>query len=257
MISADQQRKHLEAMSLVNSDKELNDDEKQFIIENFIAASSNEHKLTGAFFTPIDYAFEVAGMEVPENCTVLDLCAGIGSLAYAISKSCNPSKLVCVELNPAYVEVGKRIVPEATWIVADALTVELQERFNVVVSNPPFGNIKTSTAEKGKYKGSKFEFRLIEKAASLASYGIFILPQASAPFSCSGLAQQIETPEATDAFSQQTGIVLEQGASSDSSVYLDQWQGAKPLCEVVVANFKPQTKQTPCKPENLDLFAVA
>lgn len=29
--------------------------------------------------------------------------------------------ITCVELNPHYVEVGKKVVPEATWICADVL----------------------------------------------------------------------------------------------------------------------------------------
>lgn len=54
------------------------------------------------------------------------LCAGIGVLSYAAQLECSDrsrcyADITCVELNPHYVEVGKKVVPEATWICADVL----------------------------------------------------------------------------------------------------------------------------------------
>ena len=46
------------------------------------------------------------------------LCAGIGVLSYAAQLECSDrsrcyADITCVELNPHYVEVGKKVVPEA------------------------------------------------------------------------------------------------------------------------------------------------
>ncbi|MEM6617579.1 MAG: hypothetical protein AAF619_13740, partial [Pseudomonadota bacterium] len=48
------------------------------------------------------------------------------------------TELVCVEINPAFVEIGKKMIPEATWICADVfdvLDIELGH-FDCAVSNP-------------------------------------------------------------------------------------------------------------------------
>ena len=55
--------------------------------------------------------------EIIEDANIIDLCADIGILSlYAHHhKKCNGT---CVELNPEYVRVGKKLLPEATWINA-------------------------------------------------------------------------------------------------------------------------------------------
>ncbi|UQJ95791.1 hypothetical protein ALHIDCOG_00404 [Klebsiella phage CPRSB] len=44
-----------------------------------------------------------------------------------------PREIVCVELNHTYYELGKRIVPEASWVHGDALTTEFNQVFDMAI----------------------------------------------------------------------------------------------------------------------------
>jgi hypothetical protein len=145
---------------------------------------------------------------------------------------------VCVELNPEYARIGKRIVPGATWIVGSVFDPAQLGRFAWAISNPPFGSIPAH-GFKGKYTGSQFEYRVIEIASRMADFGAFILPQMSAPFRYSG--QQCYREDETDKarkFREQTGIVMEPGCGVDTSIYKNEWRGVSPVCEIVVCEFE-------------------
>ncbi len=169
-LSKQQIKLHEEAMEYVNSEEKLNHGEKKFIIDNFQESYKNVNSKFGAFFTPYDIARDLS-VEIPESGSIIDLCAGIGILSYA-AKNANfeERKIVCVELNPDYVKVGKRILPEATWICGSILDHELIEslgQFDCAISNPPFGliaNNKQTNSFELKYKGSEFEYMTIEIA---------------------------------------------------------------------------------------------
>ena len=52
----------------------------------------------------------------------------------------------CVEINPEFVEVGRRLMPWADWVCGSAFERDVMEplgTFDVGVSNPPFGKVKT------------------------------------------------------------------------------------------------------------------
>ncbi|QHJ78960.1 MAG: hypothetical protein [Caudoviricetes sp.] len=217
---------------LVNSDKPLTFEEKLFILENYQEGANTTNSALGAFFTPYELARDFCH-EVNHTDRVIDLCAGIGALSLALTTHYKPEKLYCVELNAEYVKIGKRIVPDAHWIHADALKVKFKNKFDVCISNPPFGNIKTSDV-KGKYTGSNFEFKLMEHALDVAEYGIFIIPQSSSNFRYSG-RQCFETqmPAKVKKFLDQTGYEMSPGMGIDTSYYRDKWHGVSPLCEVV------------------------
>jgi hypothetical protein len=56
------------------------------------------------------------------------------------------TELTCVEINPRYFEVGRKLLPEARWINADVFdwrTLDLG-RYDVAIANPPFGRVKPS-----------------------------------------------------------------------------------------------------------------
>jgi len=102
--------------------------------------SPKEAKKGNAFFTPVEIAFHIMPWSNVDNSIILDLCAGIGVLSFVHSYRNPSNKYICVENNPLFVEIGKLIVPQATWICAD-VTKELIEslEFDMVISNPPFG----------------------------------------------------------------------------------------------------------------------
>src|SRR5207249_941216 len=147
--------------------------------------ASHINSVSGAFFTPPalarDLSIEVHGRRV------IDLCAGIGNLAFAVwhRHDCDRGSLThltCVEINPDYVAVGKKIIPEATWIQANVFELPKDMgHFDCAISNPPFGATKAS-GKSPRFTGNIFEYRVIDIASDIADYGVFIIPQVSAPF---------------------------------------------------------------------------
>lgn len=257
-LTKPQIKAHKEACALVDCDRPLHDEEKEFVLDNWQEAATHINSAAGAFFTPRglsrDFAIEVDGGAC-DGGALIDLCAGIGSLTYALAHRF--ARIVCVEVNPEYARIGRRIVPEAEWIVCSAFDPRVLGlgRFAWAISNPPFGTIKADDYC-GPYKGGQFEYKVIETASRVADFGAFILPQMSAPFRLSG--QQCFRPDESDKarkFREQTGIVMEHGCGVDTAIYRSEWRGVAPACEIVVCEF--DAPQAVSEPAIGDLFAEA
>ncbi|MFJ3109954.1 methyltransferase [Pseudomonas putida] len=226
---------HQQALDLVHSDKRLTLDDRYFILEHFHESATNMNGLAGAFFTPEGLANDLS-VEVQECNSLIDLCAGIGRLAFACRE--RAERIVCVELNPEYAKVGMRVMPEAEWIVGDVFSLHDLGRFDVAISNPPFGAVKTGKAFNGRYTGASFEYKVIEVASQIADHGAFIIPQQSAPFRYSGCRNySVEITPQCQRFMDQSGILLEHNCGLDTSAYLDEWHGVSPMCEIVLCDF--------------------
>ncbi|WP_370557704.1 methyltransferase [Edwardsiella tarda] len=230
---------HQQALDIVfGSDKKLNFDEKEFIFKNYAGDGIIS---TGAFFTPFDLAFDFTlDASIPQGGSCIEFCSGIGVLAYAMSCRYQPKRLVCVELNQEYCNVGERLVPWAEWVCMDAFQYPIGERFDIVIGNPPFGKVKTSTEEfQGRYRGEEFEYKIIEHGARFSEFGAFILPQSSSGFIYSGSRRGYRVAESAKfkAFSRQTGLELMPGCGIDTGIFRDQWHGASPLCEVITVEY--------------------
>lgn len=267
-LSAEKAKKHNEACEILKKDV-LTYSEKLFVLENWHEGATNLNAQSGAFFTPLGLASAMQ-IEVADFGRAIDLCAGIGALSFCyverVKYDRSPVDLVCVEINPEYIEIGKKIVPEATWVQADALNFqEIQKlgKFDQVFSNPPFGKVKTGTSEKLKYTGSEFELRTIEIASRIAKRGTFILPQMSTPYLYSGEAgfNQLEgaaQPKKVSQFIKQTGLEYDFNCGIDTSEFLDDWKGVKPVCEIVNFDFtlieEPLKEPEKYIPEQLSLF---
>lgn len=256
-ISKDAAKRHNQALDLVRSDKRLTEEDRFFILENFHEGATNMNGLAGAFFTPEglarDFSIEVYGAE-----SIIDLCAGIGRLSFACGQ--HAKRLVCVEQNPEYAEVGRRVMPNAEWIVGDVFGIEDVGLFDWAISNPPFGSIKTGGAFKGAYTGAKFEYKVIELASRLAQWGAFIIPQTSAPFRYSGKQTYSEMIDGEcQKFIDQTSIVMGMNCGIDTSMYLNQWKGVSPMCEIVVCEFESKIADESEQPAEtqLSLFDAA
>lgn len=236
-LTKDEIKKHQAACELLKQDQ-LTIDERFFVIENWHEGAEHLNSASGAFFTPLSLAQNFA-IETFAGRTV-DLCAGIGILSFAawIANSCK-GEFVCVEINPSYVAVGKKILPEATWICADALSPEILElgRFTQAISNPPFGRLNGS-AKAPRYSGSDFELKVIDVAGLVADEGAFIVPQMSAPFRFSGNRgyEPVES-EKLARFYDDTGIVLQPNCGIDTSV-LDGFRGTNIRTEIVLTDFR-------------------
>jgi len=232
---------HQKALDLVYSDRHLNYEDRLFVLENYHEGATHMNALAGAFFTPLalarDLAINVSGGSTRK---VVDLCAGTGRLGFAIDWEGRDTDLTCIEWNEEYVAVGRRVLPHARWIQADVLSVEPETigRCDFAVSNPPFGRIACATQWQGRYRGADMEYRVIEAASALATWGAFILPQGSCPFHYSGQPRYhtVANPK-YDKFRAQTGIELDVGVAVDTSAYRNEWRGASPLCEIVVCDF--------------------
>lgn len=102
-----------------------------------------EHNLgvSGAFFTPVPYAWSIAQSDGCDGAT-LEPTAGIGVVAWSVQRWSKPRRLVCIELNPAYCAVGRRLLPEAEWHCGDVFDILPRlGRFDSAVGNPPYGRV--------------------------------------------------------------------------------------------------------------------
>jgi hypothetical protein len=231
---------HKKACALLEKDV-LSFDDRLFVLENWQEGANHINSAAGAFFTPPTLARELA-LEVTAS-TLIDLCAGIGSLAFAVYHfgsrmgSASPS-ITCVEINPDYIAVGKKVLPEATWIQADALDLPADiTGFDCAIANPPFGAVGQRT-HSPRYSGSNFEYKILDIASDRARYGVFLIPQSSSPFAYSGRQKFEET--LTDKylkFKQQTSIELQANCGIDTSVSLKEWHGVSVATEIVIAEF--------------------
>lgn len=246
---------HLKAMDLVESDRTLKHEERLFILENFQEAYGEANSLSGAFFTPLDLARDLS-IEV-DGRRIVDLCAGIGMLAFACSDE--HQEVLCVERNPSYVKAGRRVLPQAEWIQADVFDLDPRRygRFDCAISNPPFGRIKAE-GDKGRFTGPEFEYRLIDVASHWARRGVFLIPQASAPFRMSGVQRFVhQRTGAYERFQRDTGLELTHSCGIDTAQYRGQWRGVQPVCEVVLCDFGGVAADGTASTEQLDLFAAA
>lgn len=243
-------RAHEQALALLDKPV-LTDDDKEFVFRNWHEGATNINSQAGAFFTPydmaFDFAFDVGGPRI------IDLCAGIGMLSYAVYHRHvwghleRKPQITCVERNPEYIAVGKKLLPEATWVEADVFDViDLglhagdDGLFDYAISNPPFGNIKR-TRNAPRYSGKDFEFHVIDIAAHIANRGTFIVPQGSAGFNYSGNKGYSRQSEGKAfKFQELSGLFFEAGVGLDTAYYREEWKGVSPLCEIVCVEFRPE-----------------
>jgi predicted RNA methylase len=248
-LTKPQAKAHAAAVALLAKDV-LTIDDKIFVLENWNEGANHVNGSAGAFFTPHglarDFAIDAYGGRT------VDLCAGIGALAFSVfwrsewnrDRDQAPKQIVCIERNPDYVAVGRKILPEATWICADVFEVDYKAlgHFGCAIANPPFG--ATPRAGKGpRYTGKAFEYHLIDLASDIADYGAFIIPQMSAPFQFSGVQCYGERKGAGyQQFAEQTGVHLEPGCGVDCNFYREDWKGVAPSVEIVCANFEDMAR---------------
>ena len=231
--------KHREACELLKLDV-LSYDQRLFVLEHWNEAAEHEISAAGAFFTPPSLANDFM-IDIPTHGRLVDICAGIGALSFAALhwheyRRESVPQITCIELCPRYVEVGRKILPEATWICADALDPETWAglgHFDAAYSNPPFGAPHTYQ-NRSKTAAGRMEFAIIEQAVSVSDYAGFIIPRQSAPFQVSGqhgFTQRTEGPGIEH--ETKTGIKLRPGCGVDADFHLQDWKNTKPCVELV------------------------
>jgi len=232
-LTKPQLKMHEECIKILAQSR-LTEDEKIFVLDNYYPAYNNQIGYSGMFFTPTELArsfrIEVDGKHI------IDLCAGIGMLSFYCLGHHSVEKVTCVELNPEFVAVGKKILPEAEWICADVLTHQFTSRYNCAISNPSYGKIMTGSNGNLKYKGSSFEFKVIEIASKISDRGAFVLPPNSVPFRMSPFYKK-QTASGYEKFNKETGIVLEPNCGLDCEMFKNDWKGTKISVEIAVCDF--------------------
>lgn len=233
-ISTRQQKAHDNALALLKGSSNLTHEQTLDFFRDYHEGAKNLNGLNGAFFTPhslaTDFAIEA---DISGEKKIIDLCAGIGMLSYACTANDRSNvDLTCVELNHDYASIGKSLVPWAKWITEDVTNIneeDNRQRFDIAISNPPFGNIGGI---------SMFDLEVVRIASKIAKRGVFILPQQSTPFRYSG--HQSFRSEVTDKLAKwmsETGIEFEFNMGIDCNTSINDWKGVKPVVEIVSCDF--------------------
>lgn len=254
-----QAQSHSRALDLVHSDRQLSLDEREFILDNYYPAATHINTLNGAYFTPRSLAHDLS-IYIPDGGTIIDLCAGIGHLSYYALLNYQSSSyyrrnnhvpigaITCLEINPDYIAVGKRVVPEAFWIQADVFSPQIAtltaggHPFDFAISNPPFGRVgrNHNLPHPVPVHGSPLELNVLAVAAKLARCGAFILPQASCPFKYSGQRNHEYRDSATfNRFRSRCRINLS-CSSIDCSIYTADWRDVSPTVEIALYDLDEQ-----------------
>lgn len=233
-------KQHQAACALLEKDT-LNFEQREFVLEHWHPGAEHDQGPIGAFFTPMEMA-ETFAVECNGAQSVIDLCAGIGGLAYHRWLRDRPRRLVCVERNPAYVAVGRKVLPEAEWIQASIFDLPDLGRFDLATSNPPYGRVRCP-GQGPRYRGGLFEYRVIDVASTLAEQGVFLIPNTSSPCMWSGCAdpkQQGDRKESEEyqRFHRETGITLDIGVGIDTSQWRKDWKGTNVVLESVRVDFR-------------------
>jgi SAM-dependent methyltransferase len=255
-----QSKAHQQAEALLRKET-LTLDEKIFVYENWHESAEHDSARSGAFFTPLEFAndfkIEVHGPKI------LDLCAGTGVLSFCYAHFRHhdrPVDITCVEINPDYVRIGRKLLPEANWICADIFDIwrDLPRDFDSVIGNPPFGRVMTDR-KAPRYTGAECELKILDIASHLATYGTFILPQSSTPFRFSGVPYYRRVDNAKfDRFFADTRVDIEAGCGIDTTVHREGWKQVNILTEIACCEFPRVEAQSAAAPapvvEQLSLF---
>lgn len=136
---------HKEALELLAKPRDLTQAEILFVLDHYVpdAAAVTEYNI---FFTPRHVA-DIAALMSCEEAHILDMCAGIGRLAYHLllrrkgSGSRRLAPITALEINPDLVKVGKKLMPEVNWFEGNVFDPDVYHRigaFDLFMSNPPY-----------------------------------------------------------------------------------------------------------------------
>lgn len=226
---------------LIQSKDQFTYEELEMIYERFNEGYLQDVTSHSAYFTPLDLAYDFA-LFAGRHGIVVDMCAGIGVLSFAAltrdTYEGKIKKIVAIERNEAYYNLGKKLLPNVDWINGDifdkAVWDGIKEKYgkiDCIISNPPFGKISKSDADRSwlKYTGSDIDIASIEVALNNAEYVDMILPPSSCTFRFSGRPYYDEYEnKKINKLKKDTGLDFYMSCHSvDCSIYNDGWKNTK------------------------------
>lgn len=231
-LSKRELKKQKEIQKLLDKDA-LTECEVERIYKEFDEAGVTNINDNAAFFTPLDLAYDFVletGLDSTSDCIVLDLCAGIGVLSYAINVRYPKVKLICVECNQKFYEIGKKLLPNTDWYCGSVddpkIIEEITSKYpniTYAISNPPYGVVHTMKDVKPpNYTGSVAEYKIMDIASLYnVEFGIFLIPQQSSPFKISGspLGYTKQHVGKLEKFKKETGYEISAGFGLDTTCY--------------------------------------
>lgn len=178
--------------------EDLSFEDQEYIYENFNAGAISDVTTHSAYFTPLDLAYDFA-LFAGRSGVCVDMCAGIGVLSFCASVRDTYSRKIkqqiCIERNPDYLAIGKKLLPDAEWILGDMFDESMWNdiinrygKIDSIVSNPPFGKVTKTDKDRSwlKYQGADLDIAAIEIALKFADDVSMILPSGSVSFRYSG-----------------------------------------------------------------------
>jgi hypothetical protein len=87
---------------------------------------------------------------------------------------------------------------------------------------------------------------VIDLASGIAREGVFIIPQAVAPFRSAGQPGRVaQRPPEYARFEETTGLVLQEGVTVDTALSEREWRSRVPRVEIVTCDFEAQRDALP------------
>lgn len=245
-------------------------DKIEYIYENYDPSMDDNVTERGVFFTPIGLAQDF-NIFTHKSGHIVDVCSGIGMLSYKLLcyayYSNHIESLTLIEYNPKFTEIAKRLISPLSaynsdnrivninFITADAyaketwgnvissLPLSANGKFNLMISNPPYGKLPAS--EKSKYYDhlkylSERELMAVELCTKYAKHGQFIMPPSSCECIFSGRPYYERRPSSKvdrlrKALGEDVFFHMEIDGI-DCSIYRDEWKNTKITTEVVSIN---------------------
>ncbi len=107
----------------------------------------------GQFFTPRTLRIKLL-TKLPKlrNPRVLDPACGSGEFLLSAKEYFINPELHCWEIDPELASIAKKVVPEANVEVVDSLTKPFEEKFDIVLGNPPYYEFKPTKEIRKKFQ---------------------------------------------------------------------------------------------------------
>jgi len=122
-------------------------------VRYIMSANTDKRASLGQFFTPRRLREELLS-KLPRlvKPRVLDPACGTGEFLLSAKDYFVEPELYCWEVDPEVADIAKKLVPEAKVEIKDSLLAPFEEKFDVVIGNPPYFEFKPPREIRDKYR---------------------------------------------------------------------------------------------------------